>query len=291
VDRETGAWHRIANYYKSSTSGGQLNNTTKMMPGTYDVVYATDVDALSFSTTSSSYDIPYGRTVLQRGVTIDSTSSTFNVDVQPVPVTVNLTFAGQDPLVSEPYYGFSVYAVDRETEAWHRIANYYKSSTSGGQLSKTTKVMPGTYDIVYATDVDALSFSTTSSSYEIPNGRSVLQEGVTIDSTNSTFTVDVAPVAYDPTVLFQGADPLVTEPYYGFSVYAVDQQTDAFHRITNYYKSSTSGGQLSETTKMMPGTYDILYATDVDALSFSTTSSSYDIPNGRSYLDMCVEIQ
>ncbi|QDG53173.1 hypothetical protein FIV42_21225 [Persicimonas caeni] len=291
IEQETGVWVQLARYNNPSNSGGTLSTTTKIMEGTYDIVYTTDSTDQRLGLTTSYYEIPAGTVILQRGVTIDSSNNTLNIDVTPTPVTVDVTFEGQDPEVTDPYYAFSIYGIEQETGVWVQLARYNNPSNSGGSLSTTTKIMPGTYDIVYTTDSVDRTLGLTTSYYDIPAGTVILQRGVTIDASNNALAFDVTPVPYDPTITFMGQDPEVTDPYYAFSVYAVDRNTGVWVQLGRYNNPSNSGGSLSTTTKIMPGTYDLIYTTDSSDQRLGLTSSYYEIPEGTVYLGMCMDIQ
>jgi ribosomal protein S17 len=267
-----------------------------MLPGTYDLYYLNQSGGsdVYFSRSLSGRDLPYAKRLLETDVVVDASNDTITVDVETVPVTVNVTVDGQDPEVSTPYYDFGVWAVDQETGAWHQLVYYNQSYSSGNKVEATERMLPGTYDLYYLNQSGGSEkyYSRSLSGRDLPYANRLLTTDVVVDAANSTITVDVPTAAYSPTVLFDGQDPEVSTPYYDFGIWAPAVDTGAWHQLAYYNQSYSSGNRVEETTRIIGGTYHVAYYNQSGSSDkyFSRNLSGRETPYGVMYLDACVEL-
>ncbi len=295
VEKETGAWVRIANYDYYTSGTDKLRENVKILPGTYDILYttATGTDFTRFNMTTAAQAVPEGIVYLQKDVTFYAGLNTYSVDVDPAAITVNVTYEGGDPEVSLPWYDFYIYAVEQDTGAWVRLANYDYYTSGTDKLRENVKLMPGTYDILYttATGNDYTRFNMTTAAQAVPEGIVYLQKDVLVTD-GSVLDIDVDPSAITVNVTYEGADPETTLPWYDFYIYAVEQDTGAWIRLANYDYYTSGTDKLRENVKLMPGTYDILYttATGVDFTRFNMTTAPQAVAEGIVYLQKNVAV-
>ena len=89
-------------------------------------------------------------------------------------------------------------------------------------------------------------------------------------------------------VTYGGQDLLTAQPRDAIYVYAVDNETKAYHRLLYYYKGSGTPSLL-KTVGLPPGTYDVVFTSDPDELNdpvqlfFQSTAN--DVINGFSVLE------
>jgi hypothetical protein len=292
-DRETGAFHNLAYYSYNQNPPNRVSKTARILPGTYDLWYsASSASDTYFGRTSANQEIPYGKSILRENVVISAAQNSVSVDVLPVDITVAVEHADVDLNgTSAPYYDFSIWAVDVRTGAYHSLAYYSYNGSAPNRVVKTARILPGTYDLVYsASSASDRFFGRTSPGQLIPYGKQVLARGVVISPTNTQVSVTVDPTEVSPEIRLEGEDLNVLNPapYYDFSVWAVSTETGAWHSLMYYSYNATAPNRVAKTSRMMPGTYNLVYATSSDRF-FGRTSAGQRIPYGQMLLDQCVE--
>jgi hypothetical protein len=292
--QDTGALHLYA-YFDYTGVNSTLYGPVfadKMVPGTYDVLYWRDWDPTSNQVTETNAGdaIPHGLRVLASGVVLAPGANTLNVDIPVAAVGGTITLGGQ-PLPATGVYGLqtSIYLKSQDTGALHLYAYFDYTgvnSTLYGPVS-TTKVIPGTYDVLYWRDWDPTSnqVTETAAGDAIPHGLRVLTSGVVLAPGANTLNVDI-PVATVSGTITLGGQPLPATGVYGLqtALYLKSRDTGALH-LYAYFDytgvNSTLYGPVF-STMMVPGTYDVLYWRDWDPTSnqVTETTAGDPIPHG-----------
>ncbi len=292
VEQDTGAWIRIADYSRTVSGTDKQRESVLIMPGTYDILYSTSTgnDYTGFSMSTNAMAVPEGIVHLQKNVTIGE-NEVLNFDVNPAAITVNVTYEGQDPEVTLPSSDYHIFAVEQDTGAWIRIADYSRTVSGTDKQRESVLIMPGTYDILYSTSTgnDYTGFSMSTNALAVPEGIVYLQKNVTIGE-GEVLNIDVDPAAIAPLVTVEGIDPEVSLPGSDFHIFAVERETGAWVRIVDYSRTVSGADKMRESVLIMPGTYDILYSTSTgdDYTGFSMSTNALAVAEGIVYLDRCV---
>jgi hypothetical protein len=308
VSKETGVRHQISSFYWDSYYATNLRRTDaqRLMPGTYDILYRKGETATdsSFVSRTDAYDIgPNGVRYLARDVVVSGATQTLDINIDQSPITLNITLGGQPlPTAGSDSTRHVLYAVAKDTGARHQISSFYWDSYYATNLRRTDglRLMPGTYDILYRkgeTATDSTYVSRTDA-YDIgPNAVRYLAYDVVIHAGMSQILdIDIpqSPIALNITLADQ---PLPTDGSDSTShqLYAVSRDTGARHGLSSFYWDSyyTTNLRRTDTERLMPGIYDILYRKGETATDsrFVSMTDSYDIgPNGVRYLGVCLQI-
>ena len=316
VSRDTGAWHRLGSVdyrWNASTGRDELYShtfATRMIPGTYDLLYRLqyDSDWNTVRRTPADEGHLYGLRVLRRGVVITEGDQVLDVDVPSGTITGEITFDGAPP----PELGISsdeaaLYLVAQDTGAWHRLGSvdYRWSPTTGRDELYShvfaTRMIPGTYDLLYSLqyDDDWNTVRRTPDDEEHLYGHRILAHDVVITGGDQVLDVDVPSETLTGEITFDGAPP----PELGISsdeaaLYLVARDTEAWHRLGSLdyrWSSSTGRDELyssSFATRMIPGEYDLLYSLQYDD-DWNTVRRTPDDEGhlyGHRLLEHCVEI-
>ena len=295
VARDTGVRHLISSFYWYST-GMYRNDATRLMPGTYDILYRkgeTSTDSGYVYKTEASDIGPNGVRYLAKGIVF--TGGNISLDIPDAPLTVNLTLDGAPfPATGDDNTTHLVYAVAKDTGARHLISSFYWYST-GMYRNDATRLMPGTYDILYRkgeTSTDSGYVYKTEASDMGPNGVRYLARDVVF--TGGSLSIDIPDSPLMMNITLRGAPFAPTgDDNTTHLIYAVARDTDVRHLLSSFYWYST-GMYRNDATRLMPGTYDILYRkgeTSTDSGYVYKTEASDMGPNGVRYLDRCVTFQ
>jgi hypothetical protein len=295
---DTGAWHQLAYFYH--TSGGLWGPyfTTKLLPGTYDILYRRDWDSTynTVGSTDATDQIPKGLRVLQSNVTVQSGANNLAIDIAVSPMSGTVTLGGQPLPANNPSsLTTTIYLKSKDSGAKHQLAYFYH--TSGGLWGPyfTSKVLPGTYELLYRRDWDSTynTVGSTDAMDKIPKGMRRLAEDVVISPGAAMLNIDIPLVAMSGAVTLAG-QPLPTSNPSSLTttLYLRAPETGAWHQVAYFYH--TSGGLWGPyfTSKLVPGTYDLLYRRDWDSTynTIGSTDVTDKIPKGLRILDACVTL-
>jgi len=283
-DRHADSYQQLA-YYNPSYSTNKLVTTTRVLPGTFDIYYRAGSGPF-YHRNSAADTAPRGFRKVQSNLTIGPANSNLSIDVDTVGIQVNITMDGQDPRVSLPYYDFSIYAHDQETDTFQQLA-YYNPSYSTNKLVTSQWALAGTYDIYYIAGSGPF-YHRNSVGDTAPRGRKLIASSVVISDTSTAVSVDVPVTEVSPVILMNGQDPEVSVPYYDFSVYALGIDSGTYQQVA-YFNPSYSNNKLIETHRLLPGVYHLLYSAGSGPY-YHRNSIADTAPRGRSMLDACVEV-
>ncbi len=298
VAKDTGARHQIAYFYWTSSQTLIRRDSTRLMPGVYDILYRKGESGADsgFVYRTDTTDVgPNGVRILATNVVF--TGGTIPVDIKDAPLTVDLTLNGAAlPAMASDSGEHIVYAVAKDTGARHQIAYFYWTSSQTLIRRDSTRLMPGTYDILYRkgeSGADSGFVYRTDTTDVGPNGVRILATNVVF--TGGTIPVDItdAPLTVDLT-LNGAALPAMASDSGEHIVYAVAKDTGARHQIAYFYWTSSQTLIRRDSTRLMPGVYDILYRkgeSGADSGFVYRTDTSDIGPNGVRYLDRCVTFQ
>ncbi len=284
--KDTGAAHFLASYSynRISTSNYALAGDTydsKIIPGTYDLLYRRNWDSKynTVTLTKGTDSQLNGYRILKTNVVIASGSQTLNLDIPVARLTGKMTLGGNPlPPKNTTYYGGSFYLKAKDTGAAHFLASYSynRISTSNYALAGDTydsRMIPGVYDLLYRRNWDSTynTVTLTNGTDTQLNGYRILKTNVVIASGSQTLNLDI-PVARLTGKMTLGGNPLPPKntTYYGGSFYLKAKDTGAAHFLASYSynRISTSNYTLAGDTydsRMLPGTYDLLYRRNWDS--------------------------
>jgi slime mold repeat-containing protein/EGF domain-containing protein len=294
--KDTGAYHSLAYFsYSSNLSGPYF--TSRLLPGTYDMVYRRNWDSVynTVSSTVSTDLIPNGYRLLTQNVVVQPGANNIAVDIPLATVTGTVTMGGQPLPATNPFsYTSSIYLRSQDTGAYHSLAYFsYSNNLSGPYF--TSRLLPGTYDMVYRRNWDSVynTVSSTVSTDLIPNGYRVLATGISVTPGANNIAVDI-PLATVTGTVTMGGQPLpATNPFsYTSSIYLRSKDTGAYHSLAYFsYSNNLSGPYF--TSRLLPGTYDMVYRRNWDSVynTVSSTVSTDLIPNGYRVLAQNVVVQ
>jgi hypothetical protein len=290
VSHDTGARHPIAfvEYVYQSTGTHTLRAgsdaiATRLVPGTYDILYRRGETSTAglLSLTPASDPFAHGLRTLMTDVVIGPGDNTLDVNLPAANVTGTITLNGgamPGTLTQPTSWDVDLYAVSRDTGARHPIAfveYVYQSSGThtlrAGSDTIATRLVPGVYDILYRrgeTSTEGL-LSLTPASDPFAHGLRVLGSGVVIAPGNNTLNVDLPSSRVTGNITLNGAalPATLTQPTsWDVDLYAVSRDTGARHPIAfveYVYQSNGAhtlrAGSNAIDTRLVPGTYDILY--------------------------------
>jgi len=301
VAKDTGAKHGLASYSYWYSAGSYLlhgaDYSTRMIPGTYDLIYERYWDKTSdFVTITDAADTQInGRRIVKAGVVIPAGASTLNLDIPVATVSGHLTLGGVDlPATYKNYDGGNVYLVAKDTGAKHGLNSYSYWYSAGNYVlhgaDYSARIIPGTYDLVYERYWDKTSdFVTMTDAADTQiNGRRVLQANLVIAPGTSTLNIDIPVGTVSGHITLGGADlPATYKNYDGGNLYLVARDTGAKHGLNSYSYWYSAGNYVLHgadySVRMMPGTYDLVYERYWDKTSdFVTITDSADTQiNGR----------
>ena len=270
VSQENGTWTGVASYYGFSLSNPPtMSYGERLLPGTYDIVYTRTSGSGNydrFILTDGNDDAIFGRKTLQTGVVIsDSGPNNLVIDIPSADINPTVTYDGQDPVAADLYTAFDVWAVSQENGTWTGVASYYGFSLSNPPtMSYGERLLPGTYDIMYTRTSGSGNydrFILTDGNDDAIFGLKTLQTGVVIsDSGPNDLVIDIPSADINPTVTYDGQDPVAADLYTAFDVWAVSQENGTWTGIASYYGFSLSNPPtMSYGERLLPGTYDIVY--------------------------------
>ena len=293
--KDTGAAHYLAGFsYRYVSSGNYaLRSDTydsKIIPGTYDLLYRRKWDSTynTVTITSGTSSQLNGYRILQSNVVIKPGAQTLNLDIPVGRITGKMTMGGQAlPAKNGNYDGAAFYLKAKDTGAAHYLAGFsYRYVSSGNYALRSdaydSKIIPGTYDLLYRRKWDSKynTVTITSGTSSQLNGYRILQSNVVIKSGNQTLNLDI-PVARITGKMTMGGQALPAKNgnYDGAAFYLKAKDTGAAHYLAGFsyrYVSSGNYALRSDTydSKLIPGTYDLLYRRKWDSTYNTVTITS-----------------
>src|SRR5262249_29873069 len=133
--------------------------------------------------TDTTDKIPKGLRVLVQNLVVGPGPATLNLDIPVAAMSGAVTLAGQPLPTSNPAsFTTTLYLRAPDTGAWHQLAYFYH--TSGGLWGPyfTSKILPGTYDVLYRRDWDSTynTVGSTDVTDKIPKGLRILDACVAV---------------------------------------------------------------------------------------------------------------
>jgi hypothetical protein len=295
--RDTGLLHYIGDIFYQYNGGSPPyalfsgSYTARLVPGTYDLIYSRGCSASSSSCSvkndSTLGPFANGYRVLQSGVVIASGNQTLDIDVPIGNVSGNFTVGGNPlPPTYTDYGETDFYLKARDTGLLHYIGDIFYQYNGGSPPyalfsgSYTARLVPGTYDLIYSRGCSASSSSCSvkfdSTLGPFANGYRVLQSGVVIASGNQTLDIDVPTrnVSGNFTVAEAALPPRYTD-YGETDFYLKARDTGLLHYIGDIFYQYDGGSPPyalfsgSYSARLLPGTYDLIYARGCSASSSS----------------------
>jgi hypothetical protein len=250
--------------------------------------------------------------VLQSGVVFGPGSASIAIEVPRTTVSGTVTLAGgalPATLTSAYTNDATIWAVAADTGIRH-ILEQIRYTYSGGPYalvsgsgSIDTRLVPGTYDIVYergtASSAELVYQTDGGSAY--PNGERVLREDVVFGAGTASITIDIPRTTVTGAVTLIGR-PLpatLTSAYTNdVTIWAIPRDTGVPH-ILEQLRYTYAGGPYALVSgsgtidaRLVPGVYDLLYergtASSAEIVYQIDGGSAY--PNGDRYLRACVAL-
>ncbi|UQA60087.1 hypothetical protein [Polyangium aurulentum] len=188
--KDTGAMHVLASFWYSGASYTLYgpNFTSKLVAGTYDVVYrrAWDSQYNTVGDTVANDKIPNGMRVLKANVVVAPGANNLAIDIPMAPMGGAITMNGAPLPATNPGYSTttSFYLRARDTGAMHVLASFWYSGASYTLYGPnfTSKLVGGTYDVLYrrAWDSQYNTVGDTVANDKIPNGMRLLGSCYTV---------------------------------------------------------------------------------------------------------------
>src|SRR6185503_14026139 len=125
--QDTGALHSLAYFYYSNNLYGPYF-TSRLVPGTYDVLYRRNWDSTydTVSNTSANDAVPNGYRVLVTDVVVQLGMNNLAVDIPVIDTMGTVTLGGQPlPATNPGSSQTTLYLRARDTGALHSLAYFY----------------------------------------------------------------------------------------------------------------------------------------------------------------------
>jgi len=317
--KDTGARHSLGylryryaapGVYALYDTDGQLD--TRLLPGTYDILYYRNYSTSNDYTYTDDPADPYvnGYRVLATDVAFTAGENTLNLDLGRAHITGTVKLAGGALPATQPGSDGDVtfYARAKDTGARHSLGylryryaapGVYALYDTDGQLD--TRLLPGTYDILYYRNYSSSNDYTYTDDPDDPyvNGYRVLEADVTFTAGENTLNLDLERVWATGSVTLDGGALPPTQPGSDGDVtfYLRARDTGARHSLgylryrytaPGVYALYASDGELD--ARFLPGAYDLLYYRNYSSSNDYTYTDDPDDPyvNGYRVLARCV---
>ena len=286
VSHDTGAWHQIASVGFGGCCGryevvqAHADYATRLVPGVYDLLYRRDWSQSTGIVDPTDAADPYvkGMLYLRRDVVVGPGANRLDIDVPRTGLTGTITMGGA-PLPAQSRHPDSLifYLVRSDTNAWHQIASVGFGGCCGryevvaAHADYATAVPPGTYDLLYRRDwsqsTDVVDPTDSADAYV--KGLRYLRRGIVVDGADAVLDIDVPATDLTGDITISGG-PLPVQSRHPDSLifYLRAHDTGAWHQISSVGfggccgRYDVVGAHAQYATRLMPGTYDLLYRRD-----------------------------
>ena len=310
----TGYLHQVTNLQYKYVSTGRYslirdNFNTRLTPGTYDLVFIRGLYNGKISQAHSQYDVlPNAYRVLKSNIQIPKGNYTLNIDIPTSSVSGKVTLNGsplpKDLRSSSSGYGY-FYLKAKGTGYLHQVTNLQYKYVSTGRYSLirdnfNTRLTPGAYDLVFIRGLYNGKISQAHSQYDVlPNAYRILKSNIQIPKGNHTLNIDIPTSSVSGKVTLNGSplpnDLRSSSSGYGY-FYLKAQGTGYLHQVTNLQYKYVSTGRYklirdNFTTRLTPGTYDLIFIRGLYNGKISQAHSQYDVlPNAYRVLKSNIQI-
>lgn len=250
----TGIAFKVGDLFNTTTGLPQGTFTNTFQAGTYDILYAVKVNGPNAPDNQDA--------LLQHAVVLTSDQAV-TVDIPYISVGFTTTLGGA-PLsttnTSATDYG-TIYLRDSNTLEKFLLYPTWNVTTNVLSATYNTRLVPGTFDILYAVGVDGPQWPA--------NLSGLLQSAVAIQSSQN-LTVNVPVVNVNTTITLNGQN--VGTANTSVNDYAKiqlrDPATGDVFKLYNTFDKTAGLPVPSFTGQVLPGVYDVLYSLQAGGTSW-----------------------